>query len=105
MRLRYKLAIWAVIVDFLLYLFLFQSGIVLPFINPSVTEYSQQMTSFPRNAMQEYVWMGLHVPASLVYINFPFAEVVVVVLSLFQAGLIFFGIGALIEYLKNRKTA
>lgn len=93
------------VIDFLLYLFLFHSGIVLPFINPSVSEYSRQLTSFPRNYAQELLWLGLHIPTSIIAINSQFAEIVVVAASLVQTGLIFFGIGALIEYLRKRKSA
>ena len=63
MRLKYKLALWAVAVDLLLYMFLFHSGITLPFINPSQNVYEAQFTSYPRDAGQKLVWMAFHFPA------------------------------------------
>ncbi len=52
------------------YLFLFHSGIVLPFINPSIEEY-MQYNSAPRDTNQIVLWYLLQIPFilyTLVYI-------------------------------------
>ncbi len=98
--LKFKLPLYFVIIDILLYLFLFHSGITLPIINPSVEEYNQQFTSFPRDYMQKIVWIGLHVPTSFA-VDSTFGDNLLG-LSVVQTGLIFFGIGSFIDY--RRKT-
>ncbi len=50
--------------DLFLFWILFYSGIVLPYINPSVEDYNAHITSFPRNAAQMYLWIVLHMPTS-----------------------------------------
>ncbi len=95
MKLKYKLTIWAIVIDLLLYFLLFHSGVTLPFINPSPEEYAQQFTSFPRNAMQLYIWLGLHLPTSYI-VDLSFSNELLG-LSVIQTGVIFFGIGAFID--------
>lgn len=103
MKLKYKLTIWAIVIDFLLYLFLFHSGIVLPFINPSQDAYNRQFTSFPRNAMQIYAWIGLHFPTSIIISVALGLGDKFLSLSVVQTGIIFFGIGAFIDHRRKKK--
>ncbi|XMB85338.1 hypothetical protein RJG79_07875 [Mycoplasmatota bacterium WC44] len=67
---RHRTFIIILLVDLFLYWLLFCSGIVLPFINPSVEIYEQQITSAPRNTNQIILWYLLQIPFiiySLIY--------------------------------------
>jgi len=63
MKRVYKICIFVVLIDLLLYILLFHSGIILPFINKSAEEYSRSITSFPRDTGQKMIWILLHFPA------------------------------------------
>jgi hypothetical protein len=63
---RHKIVIVFVLVDLFLFWMLFYSGIVLPFINPSIEEYRKSFTSFPRNANQIFLWIIIHMPSSII---------------------------------------
>lgn len=66
---RYKIVIIVVFTDLFLYWLLFYSGIVLPFINPSLEQYKEMVikgTSFPRNTNQILIWIFLHLPSSYI---------------------------------------
>ncbi|MCP3931199.1 MAG: hypothetical protein GY705_19110 [Bacteroidetes bacterium] len=67
MKKVYLLAGSILIIDLLLYLFLFHSGIVLPLINPSVEEYNALFTSFPRDTSQKNIWLMIHWPTFLLF--------------------------------------
>jgi predicted acyltransferase len=66
---RNKIFIIVLLTDLFLYWFLFYSGVVLPFINPSVEEYNNTMTSFPRNASQMFIWIFMHFPTSYILLS------------------------------------
>jgi len=92
---KFKLFIIAITIDLLLYLLIFHSGIVLPYINPSVEDY-KPWTSFPRDAGQKMAWYILHIPTSMLISGEGYE-----LLSVVQTGLIFLGLGAIIDYKKN----
>lgn len=52
------------LIDLFLYILLVKSNIVLPYINPSIEEYSK-VTSFPRNTNQVIMWYALQIPISM----------------------------------------
>jgi cytochrome bd-type quinol oxidase subunit 2 len=65
---KHRIVFIIIIIDLLLFWLLFHSGIVLPFINPSVEEYRilvEQGTSFPRHTNQCFLWMHLQIPIVL----------------------------------------
>ena len=84
---RHKIVIIAVIVDIILYWILFCSGVIFPFINPDVGEYSKRITSFPRNGGQILVWMFIHLPTSFIIDIIPNYEKFMF-LSVIQTGII-----------------
>lgn len=57
-----KIIIIALLLDLFLFWFLFYSGIVLPFINPSIELFEKSGTSFPRNTNQMILWFCLQLP-------------------------------------------
>lgn len=59
---KHKTIIIVLSVDLFLFWLLFYSGIVLPFINPSIELYKNSGTSFPRNANQMFLWFCLQLP-------------------------------------------
>ena len=66
---KHKIVITLVLSDLFLYWFLFYSGVVLPFINPSVVQYKKMLlrgTSFPRNTNQMLIWYLIHFPTSYI---------------------------------------
>jgi hypothetical protein len=85
--------------DLLIYLFLFHSGVVLPFINPSVTDYKAQITSFPRDYMQQLIWLLVHWPSS--FIADQIAGDRLVALSILQWTLVLAIIGRLLSRKKK----
>lgn len=65
---KHKIIFIILIIDLFLYWLLFYSGIVLPFINPSVEQYKiliKQGTSFPRETNQCFLFMWLQIPITL----------------------------------------
>jgi len=62
---KHKVIIIILLFDLFLYWFLFYSGIVLPYINPSLESYSKSGTSFPRNTNQCFLWFYLQIPIIL----------------------------------------
>ena len=60
-----KIVFIILITDLFLYWLVYYSGIVLPFINPSIEEYELLATSFPRDTHQLYFWILLRVPIAL----------------------------------------
>ena len=62
---NWKMAIILVTgLDVVIYLLLFHSGKIFPIINPSVAEYNQHLTSFPRDYMQKLLWLIFHWPSA-----------------------------------------
>jgi hypothetical protein len=98
--LKFKLPMALVILDILIYLFLFHSGVVLPFVNPTVAEYNQMQTSFPRDAGQKMTWILFHIPTSAV-VDKNFGDRFLW-FSIFQTGVIFFVAGLLVDYKRKK---
>ncbi|WP_105613997.1 hypothetical protein [Vallitalea okinawensis] len=66
---KHKFVMITFIIEVLLFWIVFYSGIILPFINPSIDEYEtlvQGGTSFPRDYIQGLLWHLLHAPSSLI---------------------------------------
>lgn len=61
---KHKRVISLVVLDAILYILLVKSNIVLPFINPSIENYSM-VTGFPRNTNQVLLWYMLQIPVSI----------------------------------------
>ncbi len=99
-----KLALCAIAVDLLFYWVVFHSGIVLPVINPSIEEYQQRVTSFPREAGQQMGWILLHFPTALVASSLKLPDRYLVYL-VGQTGLIFFALGFLIDRRQGRSSS
>lgn len=99
MKKIYKICLVVLALDVLLYLFLFHSGIVLPWINLSAEEYSKNLTSFPRDFGQMMFWIVPHMPLSALfgYLGDSF-----LVLSVIQWPLVIFGVDKLIVRFKKR---
>lgn len=102
MRKVTKICLWVLVLDAAVYWLLFYSGLVLPFINPSVEEYNAARTSFARHANQCMVWTVAHFPVSflIAHISERF-----LVLSAVQYPLIIYGVHALIQARKGRGVA
>ncbi|KAJ52705.1 hypothetical protein BD780_001631 [Clostridium tetanomorphum] len=62
---KHKIVVIVVLVDLFLTWLLAYSGIVLPYISPSVESYRCSGTSFPRDYIQKLIWLFMHVPTSL----------------------------------------
>ena len=103
MNMKLKFALWFAAVDALAYWVLFHSGVVLPWINPSPEAYAHQMTSFPRNAAQIYLWILVNWPTSMIVGRALGDRYLVVAIA--QAGLLGFVIGALIDRRRASGTA
>ena len=95
-----KICLSILTIDAVVYLILFHSGIVLPFINPTVEEYNAMNTSFPRDYAQAIYWIVAHYPSSVLIslISERF-----LVLSTAQTPLIIYGVNWLVRKLKNKK--
>lgn len=66
---KHKIVIITLLIEILLFWFVFYSGIVIPFINPSIEEYENHIkggTSFPRDYTQMLLWYLIHMPSSLI---------------------------------------
>ncbi|MCY6370703.1 hypothetical protein [Clostridium ganghwense] len=62
---KHKIVIIVVLIDLLLTWLLAFSGIVLPYINPSIEQYRLSGTSFPLDFNQKLIWLIMHAPISL----------------------------------------
>lgn len=100
---KHKIIFIAVSVDMFLYWLLFLSGIVLPFINPSIAEYP--FTSAPRGVGQMLMWEALHIPTSLIF-EFVIPNMNFQIFSIVQTGIIAYFIERLIlrKKVQSRKT-
>ena len=67
MKKIYYISIIVLILDMILYFLIFHSGIVFPYINPSIEEYKAMVTSFPRDTSQKYLWIYIHWPIVLLF--------------------------------------
>lgn len=94
-----KICLAILTLDVVVYLILFHSGIVLPFINPTAEEYDAMYTSFPRNYTQTLYWMLAHYPSSAFFLSL---NERLLVLSTLQTPLIIYGANVLIRKLKNK---
>lgn len=97
----YKICLVVFVIDILLYLFLFHSGVVLPGINPSLQEYNKALTSFPRDYNQKLLWILFHMPLSSLIgsINVNYLAI-----STIQYPLIIIGLYKLIVKLRTNKS-
>jgi len=94
MKKIYKICLVVLVLDVLLYFFLFHSGVVLPWINPSIEEYSKNVTSFPRDFGQKISWIMFHVPLSAMVDSF-FGDDYLI-LSVIQWPLVIIGLDKLV---------
>ncbi|MCX7708796.1 MAG: hypothetical protein N2484_02985 [Clostridia bacterium] len=62
---KHKIVVITILADLILFWLLFYSGLVVPWISPSLEEYNASGTSFPRNYNQILLWFALHLPSSL----------------------------------------
>lgn len=88
---RYKIIIFVVLADLFLFWLLNYSGFVIPFISPSIEQYQNSGTSFPRNYNQMLIWFILHFPTSIVFESLSqriTGSEVLTSLSVIQTGLI-----------------
>jgi len=100
MKKIYKICLVVLAVDLFSYWLLFHSGVVLPYINPTIEEYNKTLTSFPRDYGQSILWYSIHIPLSSLIgmINENF-----LVLAILQYPLILLGINAIITK-RQKKT-
>jgi hypothetical protein len=94
---RHKYIIIFVCLDLFLFWVLFYSGIVLPFVNPSMKEYNKDITSFPRNYGQMLIWVFLHFPTSII-LDTVTSNDRLLFLSVFQTGVIVYFIEKFIKW-------
>jgi hypothetical protein len=88
---RYKIVIIVMLVDLFLFWLLNYSGVIVPFISPSIEQYQNSGTSFPRNFNQIFIWVVLHFPTSIVLGNLSQSitgSEVLTSISVIQTGLI-----------------
>lgn len=95
-----KICLSIFLIDVAVYFILFHSGIVLPFINPSVEEYSRKYTSFPRNYAQIIYWIVVHYPSSFIISSI---NERLLVLSAVQYPIIIFGLNKAISKMQRRR--
>lgn len=65
---KHKIVVAILMIDLFLYWLLLYSGVILPFINPSVELYEiykNSGTGFPRNTNQYFLWFYLQIPIVL----------------------------------------
>jgi hypothetical protein len=62
MKRIYKVCVLVVLIDLLLYILLFHSGIILPFFDSP----NRKLTSFPEGYWQKSIWIIFHLPTSLI---------------------------------------
>jgi hypothetical protein len=99
-----KIPICVAIVDLLLYLLLFRSGVVLPLINPSIEEFQRSGPGFPRDFMQQLIWIVPHSPASVIIGDYLLGPRFLA-LSVIQPVLIGLGLGWYIDHKRGFKPS
>lgn len=95
-----KICLSIFLIDVAVYFVLFHSGIVLPFINPSVEEYSRRFTSFPRDYAQKIYWIVAHYPTSFIISSF---NERLLVLSAVQYPLLIFGLNKAMSWVQRKR--
>jgi hypothetical protein len=95
-----KTALVFLLVDLLLYFLLFHSGLVLPWINPTLEEYNNTVTSFPRDYAQKLIWILIHFPTSWLL---SMRSDRFLALSVIQYPLLMMGVSRWIETMKKKE--
>jgi len=104
---KHKVVVIVVLVDLLLTWLLVYSGIVLPYISPSIEQYRLSGTSFPRDYAQKLFWLIIHAPTSIL-IDGKLGGItnsnIFAFLSVLQTGLIAYYLEKIILLKKKSKT-
>ena len=108
MKLKYKFAIWAVVIDLLLYLLIFHFGITQFFVDHSMAGNNGPMNDTAlSNSLPQLVWISLHFPLvwmiTLRWVFFNVPREIAMLFLILQTGIIFYCIGAFVDYRIKKK--
>jgi hypothetical protein len=99
---KHKFVVICVLIDILLFWLLFYSGLILPFINPTLEDYQAILNSAPRHAGQMGLWLMAHMPTSGLISALHLAEPFLI-LSIFQTAVAAYGIEKIMGQMQKAK--
>ena len=101
---KIKLPVCLTILDLILYVFLFRSGVILPIFDPPKARQPFDEKTLPRDTPQKLLWTLVHAPTSDVIFEH-FGNEKYECLSVIQTALIGFAIGWFVDHKRGVKTS